>query len=47
MSESLRKLKEIPIVNKLMSQIDLALGVKDKVLAEFILDVAKKSTSVN
>ena len=47
MSESLKKLKEIPVVNKVMLEIDRALGVKDKVLAEFVLDVAKKSTSVS
>lgn len=31
MSESLRKLKEIPVVNKIMLDIERALGVKDKV----------------
>lgn len=46
MSESLKKLKEIPVVNRIMTDIDLAIGVKDKVLAEFVLDIAKKSTSV-
>lgn len=31
MSESLKKLKEIPVVNKIMHELDLAVGVKDKV----------------
>ena len=47
MSESLKKLKEIPVVNKVMQELDRALGVKDKVLAEFVLDVAKKSKNVS
>lgn len=47
MSESLRKLKEIPVVNKILSELDRALDVKDKVLAEFILDIAKKSPTVS
>jgi hypothetical protein len=47
MSESLKKLKEIPVVNKLMQELDRALDLKDKVLAEFILDLAKKSQNVD
>ena len=31
MSESLRKLKEIPVVNKLMQELERSLGIKDKV----------------
>jgi hypothetical protein len=46
MSESLKKLKEIPVVNKIVQELDRALEIKDKVLAEFILDLAKKSQSV-
>ena len=46
MSESLKRLKEIPVVNRIMSDIDTSIGVKDKVLAEFVLDLAKKSASV-
>jgi ATP-dependent RNA helicase DHX8/PRP22 len=46
MSESLKKLKEIPVVNKIMQELDRSLGVKDKILAEFILDIAKKCSSV-
>ena len=47
MSESLKKLKEIPVVNKILAELDRTLEVKDKVLAEFVLDVAKKSSNVN
>ena len=47
MSESLKKIKEIPVVNKLMQELDRALDLKDKVLAEFILDLAKKSQNVD
>ena len=46
MSESLKKLKEIPVVNKLMQELDRAIDLKDKVLAEFILDIAKKCQNV-
>ena len=46
MSESLKKLKEIPVVNKIVQELDRALEIKDKVLAEFILDLAKKSQNV-
>lgn len=31
MSESLKKLKEIPVVNKILQDLDRALGIKDKV----------------
>jgi hypothetical protein len=47
MSESLKKLKEIPVVNKLMQELDRAIDLKDKVLAEFILDIAKKCQNVD
>ena len=40
MSDSLKKLKEIPVVIKLMAELEHALDVKDKVLAEFVLDLA-------
>jgi hypothetical protein len=46
MSESLKKLKEIPVVNKIVQELDRALEIKDKILAEFILDLAKKSQNV-
>ena len=46
MSDSLKKLKEIPVVNKLMAELERALDVKDKVLAEFVLDLAKQCRSV-
>ena len=32
MSESLKKLKEIPVVNKIMLDTERAIGVKDKVI---------------
>jgi len=41
MSDSLKKLKEIPVINKLMAELERALDVKDKVLAEFVLELAK------
>jgi ATP-dependent RNA helicase DHX8/PRP22 len=41
------KLKEIGVVNKLMTILDQQLGVKEKVLAEFILDLAKGSPNVD
>lgn len=47
MSESLKKLKEIPVVNKIMAELDRAIGIKDKVLAEFILDLAKQCKNVS
>ena len=62
MSESLKKLKEIAVVNKIIGELDRALEIKDKVchfnlliqsfltlqvLAEFILDIAKKSPTVD
>lgn len=31
MSESLKKLKEVPVVNKIMHELDRALSIKDKV----------------
>jgi len=31
MSSTLKKLKEIPVVNKIMSDLDRALSIKDKV----------------
>ena len=43
----MKKLKEIPVVNKLMQELERALDVKDKVLAEFVLDIAKKCSSVS
>jgi hypothetical protein len=46
MSESLKRLKEIPVVSKILQELDRALGCNEKVLAEFVLDIAKKSASV-
>ena len=31
MSESLKKLKELPVVNKIMQDLDRSIGIKDKV----------------
>jgi hypothetical protein len=47
MSESIKKFKELSVVNKILSELDRGLGLKDKVLAEFILDLAKQSKSVD
>ena len=45
MSESLRKFKEIAVINKILAELDRAIGIKDKVLAEFVLNLAKQAQS--
>ena len=33
----MQKLKEVALINKIMMEIDKAIGIKEKVLAEFIV----------
>jgi hypothetical protein len=41
-----QKFKELSVIQRLLEEMDRALDIRDKVLAEFILDLAKSSTSV-
>jgi len=40
------KFKELSVLQRLLDEMDRALDIRDKVLAEFVLDLAKKSNSV-
>ena len=45
-SNVFQRLKDLSVVSKVMTEMDRALGINDKVLAEYILSLAKKSKSV-
>lgn len=45
--DKLHKLKELALVKTVMAECDKALGTKEKVVAEFIIDLSKNSKSIN
>ena len=45
-SEIFKRFKDLQVIDRLMSEMDQSLQIRDKTLAEFILDLAKASTSV-
>ena len=44
---SIKKFQELLVIQKIMGECERELGVKDKVLAEFILNLAKQSQGVD
>ena len=40
------RFKDLSVISKLMNEMERALEIRDKVLAEFVLDLAKKSNTV-
>lgn len=40
---AMQKLQHLSLINKVTKELDKSLGVNDKTLAEFVVDVAKSS----
>ena len=46
MSEIFKRFKDFSVISKLMDEMERSLEIRDKVLAEFVLALAKKSKTV-
>lgn len=44
---SIKRFQQLLIVQKVISELDQELGIKDKILAEFIVNLARDSSSVD
>lgn len=45
-SDIFKRFKHLQVIDRLMTEMDSALQIRDKVLAEFVLDLAKKCKTV-
>lgn len=46
MSEIFKRFKDLSVISKLLDEMERSLEIRDKVLAEFVLALAKKSKTV-
>ena len=46
MSEIFQRFKDLSVISKLLDEMERSLEIRDKVLAEFVLALAKKSKTV-